>query len=273
MQKTNSFRNKQNHQQMKNGICLMATAAMRLHPNHRSEMVSQVLFGELFFVLDRSGDWLHVEMENDHYRGWIALQQVELIDDATAESFDKARVLVSGDRFGEIQEQSSGISQIISAGSQLFISEDQRMVLGGKTFEYKGKLLSPTTGETAGVLDHAQIFMQTPYLWGGRSAYGMDCSGLVQMAYKMYGISLARDAAIQVNHGQTVHLLEEARAGDLAFFDNAEEEITHTGILTGDGHIIHAHGMVRKDKIDHHGIFNTDRQGYTHRLRIIKRPA
>ncbi len=251
----------------------MATAALRLHPNHRSEMVSQLLFGEVFFVLDRSSGWLHVEMENDHYRGWLASQQVELMDDATAESLDKARVMLTGDRFGEIVERSRGVSQIIGAGSQLFISEGQCMKVGGKAFEYKGRLLSPGAGEASSILDHVEIFMQTPYLWGGRSAYGMDCSGLVQMAYKMHGISLARDAAIQVNSGQTVHLLEEARAGDLVFFDNAEEEITHTGILTGDGYIIHAHGMVRKDKIDHHGIFNTDSQSYTHRLRIIKRPG
>ncbi len=256
---------------MKNGLCLIATAPLRLHPDHRSEMVSQLLFGECFFVLEQVTDWLHIEMAHDHYRGWVAANQVELVDEATAESLEKAPRRLTAEHLYPITERISGITQLISAGSQLLLHDTDTMKINDKVFHYQGQTIDPAKPVKNGLQKHANLFMHTPYVWGGRSAYGMDCSGYVQTIFRMQGLSMARDAAIQARHGQTIHLLAEARTGDLAFFDNAEEEITHTGLLTGDGHILHAYGAVRKDRIDHHGIFNTTNNSYSHRLRIIKR--
>ena len=114
------------------------------------------------------------------------------------------------------------------------------------------------------------MYINSPYLWGGRSPFGIDCSGFVQLVYRMNGIQLPRDASDQAKIGQTLSFIEEAEEGDLAFFDNNEGDIIHVGIMLEDNRIIHASGKVRIDKIDHQGIYNVDTKQYSHRLRIIK---
>jgi len=108
-------------------------------------------------------------------------------------------------------------------------------------------------------------------LWGGRSPFGIDCSGFTQMVYKLCGMPLKRDAWMQAEQGQDIHLLDETQPGDLAFFDNEEGRIIHVGILTTKNRIIHASGKVRLDSIDHQGIFNSETKRYTHNLRLLKR--
>ena len=100
---------------------------------------------------------------------------------------------------------------------------------------------------------------------------GMDCSGFSQVVHRIVGNDLPRDASQQVELGDTISFVEEAQAGDLAFFDNEEGNITHVGICLGGGDIIHASGSVRIDKLDHIGIFNADKGTYSHKLRVIKR--
>ena len=119
--------------------------------------------------------------------------------------------------------------------------------------------------------DSAYTFINAPYLWGGRSPLGIDCSGFTQVVYKLAGQKLQRDAYQQADQGITLGFIEEAEAGDLAFFDNDEGKIIHVGILLGQGKIIHASGKVRIDRIDHQGIFNEETGKYSHKLRIIKR--
>ena len=115
------------------------------------------------------------------------------------------------------------------------------------------------------------MYLDAPYLWGGRSPFGIDCSGLVQMTYKLSGIKLPRDAGQQASCGTTINLLSEAQAGDLAFFDNEEGIITHVGIILPNNQIIHASGRVRVDSLDHEGIYNVKKKQYSHKLRLIKR--
>ena len=110
-----------------------------------------------------------------------------------------------------------------------------------------------------------------PYLWGGKSTFGIDCSGLTQQVYKLGGYELPRDAYQQAELGEVLSFVEEAEPGDLAFFDNADGKIIHVGIILGDYKIIHAHGKVRIDPFDSNGIFNTDSQKYSHKLRFIKK--
>ena len=113
--------------------------------------------------------------------------------------------------------------------------------------------------------------MNTPYLWGGKSPFGIDCSGFTQLVYKLCGYSLLRDAKDQATQGQVLSFIEESEPGDLAFFDNEDGAITHVGIIMNDYNIIHAHGKVRIDKLDHSGIYNVDSKIHTHKLRVIKK--
>jgi cell wall-associated NlpC family hydrolase len=115
------------------------------------------------------------------------------------------------------------------------------------------------------------LFLNSAYLWGGRSIFGVDCSGFCQTVFRFIGIPLLRDAYQQASQGEAIGFLEETKLGDLAFFDNEEGRITHVGMLLDQDTIIHASGRVRMDTIDHLGIVNVDTGLHTHKLRIIKR--
>ncbi len=252
------------------GICLLSAAALRKAADHRSEMVSQLLFGDLVKVLDIKNDWLYIEMAEDKYLGWVAKNQLHLLDEADYSALKHGRIMITASLSGMIRVETSNDSFAISAGSTFYQNSSGAMVISGSVFKYEGTLLESEHRKKQ-IPEFALRFQSTPYLWGGRSAFGLDCSGFTQLIYKMAGISIPRDAAMQAQLGETVHLINEAQPGDLVFFDNEEEIITHTGILLDESTIIHAHGNVRIDKIDHHGIFNADIRKYSHNLRIIKR--
>jgi len=129
----------------------------------------------------------------------------------------------------------------------------------------KGKLDKST------LVDTALLYLNTPYLWGGKTPFGIDCSGFTQMVYKLNGFKILRDASQQASQGEALSFIEESTPGDLAFFDNSEGVITHVGIIMEDHHIIHAHGKVRIDLLDHSGIYNVDTQTHSHKLRVIKK--
>jgi cell wall-associated NlpC family hydrolase len=115
------------------------------------------------------------------------------------------------------------------------------------------------------------MYLNAPYLWGGKTPFGIDCSGFTQMVYKLNGYNIYRDASQQATQGEALSFIEESEPGDLAFFDNNEGSITHVGIIMKDNYIIHAHGCVRIDRLDHTGIFNNEMNTHTHKLRVIKR--
>ncbi|MGK0175927.1 MAG: cell wall-associated NlpC family hydrolase, partial [Ulvibacter sp.] len=121
------------------------------------------------------------------------------------------------------------------------------------------------------LINTAFMYLNTPYLWGGKTPFGIDCSGLTQMVYKLCGYKLLRDASQQAMQGEVLSFIEESEPGDLAFFDNSEGDIVHVGIIMKDNYIIHAHGKVRIDRIDHSGIYNIDTRRHTHKLRVIKK--
>lgn len=256
---------------MEFGICLLSAVAVRERPEHKFEMVSQLLFGELFEILEQRNGWYHVRIIHDNYQGWVSTDQADKLDFDEYQALRNQPMILTGDLLAFLQDKTHQTSFPVSAGCSVYFPENGQISLVGKVFHYPGQLLEVSEPQPEMVTDHALLFLNTPYLWGGRSVFGMDCSGFVQLAYKMAGIKIPRDAAIQATQGDTVHLIHEAKPGDLLFFDNQEGEINHVGMLLQEGYIIHSHGKVRIDMIDHNGIFNRERNKYTHKLRLIKR--
>ncbi len=256
---------------MEFGVCTLSVVAVRERPDHKFEMVSQLLFGELFEILEQRNGWYHIRIIHDSYQGWVSVDQVETLEFDEYQALKNQPSTVTGDLLSFIQDKTQQTSFPISAGCSVYFPQDGNISLGGRVFHYPGQLLDLSKPQPELITNHALMFLNTPYLWGGRSVFGMDCSGFVQLAYKMGGIKIPRDAAVQANQGETIHLIHETNPGDLLFFDNPEGDINHVGILLQEGYIIHAHGKVRIDMIDHNGIYSKEKNRYTHKLRLMRR--
>ena len=231
---------------MNKGICTVSVAPLRAEPSHRAEMISQLLYGETIDLLEDAGKFLKVKMHFDGYEGYIDAQQILLV---TAEYLSRRSVNVVTEKY--IKFETSNGSQLLSAGSEL--SE-----------------ISQNTLNLTDISQTALHFLNVPYLWSGRSFFGIDCSGFVQLVYKIHGHKVPRDAYQQAEVGEVLSFVEESKTGDLAFFDNEDGQITHVGILLNHHEIIHAFGKVRIDSLDSTGIFNKDLNRHTHRLRFIR---
>ncbi|MBW6489933.1 MAG: C40 family peptidase [Lentimicrobium sp.] len=234
-------------------------------------MVNQLLYGDLFDIEEIRGEWYRITSRFDNYSGWCNIRQIQLLCDETLEILSHcSAMLVSGTTATIIARGQP--SQLLVQGSTLHkLSNGKLAGPGGDYHIAEGETIIPAYKNSEDIIEVAASYLKTPYLWGGRSPFGIDCSGLTQMVFKLNGIRLLRDAWQQADQGTLINLMGEAKAGDLAFFDNDEGKINHTGILTGTGNIIHASGEVRIDPIDHHGIYNKSAGKYTHKLRLIKR--
>jgi len=233
-------------------------------------MVSQVLFGEHFEVIEKSGDWYRVILAYDHYQGWVLGSQFLPIDYTEFQSLNSEACCVSFD-IVQLMFHDDTVYNIV-LGSSLPHFKEMTCRLGATAYRFEGSVKCPEKLlRTQGIIENAYMYLNSPYLWGGRTHFGIDCSGLTQMVFKLAGIRLRRDAWQQAEQGSLVHLVDEARPADLAFFDNEEGRITHVGIVLSGGKIIHSSGKVRIDSLDHHGIFNNDTKRYSHKLRLIKR--
>jgi cell wall-associated NlpC family hydrolase len=251
------------------GICDISCAPLRLEPSGKSEMTSMLLFGEHFSILSREDDWLYIRCAYEGYKGWLNEKQCRHMDTAAYEAMTKAPDCFSRALFQ--QAKSGQRTVIVPAGSTLPWYQHHSFKIGSEVFETQPGFESCNGSEEKQLIADAMKFLEAPYLWGGRSPFGIDCSGLTQVVFKINGIQLKRDAAQQATQGESVTFLGESRPGDLAFFDNREGTITHVGILMEDDRIIHASGKVRIDSIDQQGIFNRETGKHTHSLRTIKR--
>lgn len=252
------------------GICPLSVVPLRSSSSDKSEMVSQLLFGEMVELLEKRGQWLKVRCTWDNYIGWADAKQIKVLSKEDYETysgnFAYSLELVQG-------AMGDGHYLPITIGATLPNFDGIKFHLNGSSFTFSGQAITPVDIEPSAelVLKISRRYLYAPYLWGGRSPMGIDCSGFTQVVFKMVGLSLPRDASDQVEKGELIDFIEESTAGDLAFFENRKGKITHVGIIMPEGYIIHASGQVKIDKIDHYGIFNEATQRYTHRLRVIKR--
>jgi hypothetical protein len=249
------------------GICNLAIIPLRAEPNDRSEIVSQVLFGEHFEVLEELNQWRKIQLHYDHYQGWIDSKQFQIISDSDYALLSNDSIVLNGDLVDYITTPSNALLPIPLGASLSFLKHPKINVSG---FEFDG---TKTSGikEKSELITTAFLYLNAPYLWGGKTPFGIDCSGFTQMVYKLNGYHLFRDASQQAIQGEALSFIEESEPGDLAFFDNEEGNIIHVGIIMENNYIIHASGKVRIDRLDHLGIYNPETQKHTHKLRVIKK--
>lgn len=249
------------------GICNLAIVPLRLEPSDRSELTSQVLFGEHFKILEQTHKWSRIALAFDGYEGWIDNKQFRAISETDYQALTNTPIVLNGDLIEYLTLPDNQLMHIPLGASLSFLDYPG---INTEGYAFEGLKATGVKGKQA-LVQTAYMYLNAPYLWGGKTPFGIDCSGMVQMVYKLNGYSLLRDASQQATQGEALSFIEESEPGDLAFFDNEEGRIIHVGIIMEDNHIIHAHGKVRIDRLDHLGIYNTDTGRHTHKLRVIKK--
>lgn len=249
------------------GICNLAIVPLRAEANDRSEIVSQLLFGEHFEILEQNRQWSKVRMAYDNYQGWIDTKQYLAISASAFELLSSEAEILNADLIEYVTASDDLLMPVPLGSSVGFLNYDDINI---QNFRFEGM-------RTVGVKPKNQLirtaflYLNAPYLWGGKTPFGIDCSGFTQMVYKLNGYKLLRDASQQAAQGEALSFIEESEAGDLAFFDNDEGRIIHVGIIMDNNYIIHASGKVRIDRLDHLGIYNAEVNRHTHKLRVIKK--
>mgnify|MGYP005752111763 CR=1 FL=1 len=249
---------------------MLSVVPMRAETSDKAEIVTQLVFGECYEVIGRDGNWLHLQLAADGYRGWIDFKQHTPVSAAYYQEWSRAQ----HPRASELVQlvHANGANIPVGLGCYLPFYNGETIRVNDEHYTYSGKATAATEKfDTDDLIKAALKFVKAPYLWGGKSVFGIDCSGFTQLVFGMCGYQLPRDAYQQVTHGEEVHFANQTQPGDLAFFSNPEGRITHVGIVLEGQQIMHAHGEVRIDTLDHNGIYNTDRKRYSHNLRIIKR--
>lgn len=249
------------------GICYLANIPLRFEPSDRSELVSQVLFGEHFEVLEKNQKWSKIKLAFDDYEGWIDNKQYKEISEEHYYQLSSSEIILNADLIEYITSPKNLLLPIPLGASLSCLNIES---LNTYEFTFEGTK-SVGVKSKSNLIDTAFMYMNAPYLWGGKTPFGIDCSGFTQMVYKLNGYKLLRDASQQATQGEALSFIEESEPGDLAFFDNEEGNIIHVGIIMENNYIIHASGQVRIDRLDHLGIYNADINRHTHKLRVIKK--
>lgn len=247
---------------MLNAYCLVSTAPLRAEPSDKTEMISQILFGENLKIIEQNEKWSKVICGIDNYEGWMDNKQYKIIEKELTYQF------LSFHHYHACQLNDESIPLVM--GSNLPDFDGLHFKIAKQKFMYNGNAIDIKQNPLSNIKKVAIKYLNTPYLWGGRSPFGIDCSGFTQMVYRFFNVFLPRDAYQQAVEGETINFVSEGILGDLAFFGN-EERITHVGIILENQKIIHASGKVRIDTLDHVGIFNAEEKKYTHFLKTIKR--
>jgi len=249
------------------GICNLAMIPLRAEASDKSEIVSQVLFGEHFEVLEQHKQWSLIKIQYDEYQGWIDSKQFQAITESNYKQLSSDAIILNADLIEYVTAPSNLLIPIPLGASLSFLNNPEINI---SNFDFEGTKTSGVKPKS-NIIISSFMYLNAPYLWGGKTPFGIDCSGFTQMVYKLNGYKLLRDASQQAKQGEALSFIEESEPGDLAFFDNDEGNIIHVGIIMENNYIIHASGKVRIDRLDHLGIYNAEINKHTHKLRVIKK--
>jgi len=240
---------------------------MRAEPGDRSEIVSQLLFGDHFEIIERQKMWCRIRVAFDSYEGWIDTKQYREISEAEYSWLSSAGDKLNADLVDYVTDANNLLMPVPLGASLTFLENPE---INREGFVFDGTLTSGKRPKS-NLVETAFMYLNSPYLWGGKTPFGIDCSGFTQMVYRLNGYRMLRDASMQATEGDALSFIEESEPGDLAFFDNEEGKIVHVGIIMADNYIIHASGKVRIDRLDHLGIYNAEQNRHTHKLRVIRK--
>ena len=249
------------------GICNLSIIPLRIEPSDKSEIVSQVLFGEHFQILEVSKQWSKIKLQFDDYEGWVDSKQYQIISESSYNQLCEEVIVLNSDLIEYVTGPNNFLMPIPLGSSLSFLNFNEINI---NNYDFEGMKIIGIKAK-ANIVNTSFMYLNSPYLWGGKTPFGIDCSGFTQMVYKLNGYKLLRDASQQALQGEALSFIEESEPGDLAFFDNEEGKIIHVGIIMNDNYIIHASGKVRIDRLDHLGIYNAEINKHTHKLRVIKK--
>ncbi len=253
------------------GICILSSIALRAEPSHKGEMISQLLFGDMYAILDMHDNWLEIKCLDEGYYGSVGyinkLESFFIEGDEFDRLLGKPNVYFTANNISKIFCVQTSGSLLLSLGSKLYGKKKFR--IGNLSFIYSDRVYVYDKSQLGFyILKKAESCLNIPYLWGGKTVMGFDCSGFVQIIYRMNGIFLPRDASQQSAFGTPANI-ENAKEGTLAFFGQ-DNNITHVGIIAENNKVIHCSGKVRIDPVDKTGIYNEDLKEYTHKLLFCK---
>jgi len=254
------------------GIINLPLVPLRNNDSERSEMTSQLLFGERVEILETRESWLFIRNIADNYTGWVNRKMIQILSEKDRNKFEEIEIKCINHPIVECENQDFNERIYLPGGSKLNSFDSNEVIVGGKTYKID-PVYMPISNELSGnrLIYLAKKYLNAPYLWGGKTLMGIDCSGFIQVIYDMCGLQLPRDASQQVECGKVIDFLSEAEAGDLAFFENMEGKIIHVGMMLNSHQIIHASGWVKIENVDSQGIISSETGEYSHKLRVVKR--
>lgn len=231
---------------MEKHYCSVSVSPIRAEVSEKSEMTSQILYGETCEIIETEGLYSKIKLDFDGYEGWV--------------------------NSSVLKKQKSEISKnLVTQNYGVFdLPEGRNLLSLGSEVAFETENLIDKNNIRESLVETAKKFINVPYLWGGRSYFGIDCSALVQLVYKIHGITLPRDADKQAELGEARDFVEESEPGDLAFFEDETGFISHVGLVLSPFELIHASGKVRIDSLDFSGIYNAEINKHTHKLRMVK---
>lgn len=267
------------------GIALHSVIPVRAEARESAEQNTQMLFGELCQIMDdKNPKWTCVRLENDGQEGWVDAKMITPMSDAEYRAHKQALQSAATVVFPMTYAVSENNGQTIplTASTKLTNYQNGRFEVLGVGFRIDPNMVStqPLELNEQNLQQAVRFFLNVPYLWGGKNALGMDCSGFTQVIMSLFGKSLPRNASEQATQGQPVSNLRHAQAGDLAFFDHEDGKISHVGILlsslntkpsTLNCTLVHCSGRVKVENLDETGIMNTETGTHSHHLVSLRR--